>query len=195
MAATDYWIRDGGRVCLDLVNTLRDRWSSPRDTLAAPSDLVRWLHGAGLLTTRRLPDPAGATLRSARLLREAIDRAVLSAAGGRLPDLGDIEVINEAVTAAPRPLPQLTIADGRLASGDTGAPVNDVSAALGLVARDAIELLLSSKVRRVRVCASDRCALRFLDQSQGGRRRWCSMSRCGNRVKAQRHHLRTRAPG
>ncbi|WP_106252702.1 CGNR zinc finger domain-containing protein [Nonomuraea fuscirosea] len=47
---------------------------------------------------------------------------------------------------------------------------------------------------RLTTCASDRCGLRFVDRSQGGRRRWCSMTRCGNRTKAQRHHLRTRTP-
>ncbi|MFG1977905.1 CGNR zinc finger domain-containing protein [Nonomuraea fuscirosea] len=36
--------------------------------------------------------------------------------------------------------------------------------------------------------------MRFEDRSQEGRRRWCSMTRCSNRTKAQRHHLRTRTP-
>ncbi|MFC7109894.1 ABATE domain-containing protein [Nonomuraea rubra] len=86
MAANDAWIRDGGRVCLDFVNTLRDRWDVPRETLEEPEDLVRWLHGAGLVVPgARLPAQPGAALRSARLLREAIDRAVLGAAGAACP--------------------------------------------------------------------------------------------------------------
>ncbi|MFI7632863.1 CGNR zinc finger domain-containing protein [Nonomuraea sp. NPDC049400] len=47
----------------------------------------------------------------------------------------------------------------------------------------------------MRACGSGRCALRFVDRSQAGNRRWCSMSRCGNRTKARRHHLRTRPAG
>ncbi|MEV4073057.1 CGNR zinc finger domain-containing protein [Nonomuraea fuscirosea] len=47
---------------------------------------------------------------------------------------------------------------------------------------------------RLTTCTSDRCGLRFEDRSQEGRRRWCSMTRCSNRTKAQRHHLRTRTP-
>ena len=31
--------------------------------------------------------------------------------------------------------------------------------------------------------------------SRGGRRRWCSMDRCGNRVKAQRHYEKSRNSG
>lgn len=194
MAPTDEWIRDGGRVCLDLANTLRDRWSVPHETLVAPSDLTRWLYGAGLLATEGLPSPSDATLHQARLLREAIDRAVLTTAEGRLPTQDDINLINETVAAAPRPLLQLTITDDHLTTSSTDTPVNDATAALGLIARDAIDLLVSPEVTRVRVCASDRCGLRFVDRSQGGRRRWCSMSRCGNRTKAQRHHLRLRTP-
>ncbi|MEV0824777.1 CGNR zinc finger domain-containing protein [Nonomuraea rubra] len=192
MAANDAWIRDGGRVCLDFVNTLRDRWDVPRETLEEPEDLVRWLHGAGLVVPgARLPVQPGEALRSARLLREAIDRAVLGAAEGGLPALADVDTINEAVAAAPGPLLQLVIADGRLEQRAERL-AGDVAAGLGLVARDAAELLLSPEAGRVRVCGSDRCALRFVDRSQGGRRRWCSMSRCGNRTKVRRHQERAR---
>ncbi|WP_443053569.1 CGNR zinc finger domain-containing protein [Streptomyces sp. NBC_00285] len=45
--------------------------------------------------------------------------------------------------------------------------------------------------RTVRVCGADRCALRFLDRSPARNRRWCSMSRCGNRTKVRLHQART----
>ncbi|MFC7109893.1 hypothetical protein ACFQQB_61615 [Nonomuraea rubra] len=70
------------------------------------------------------------------------------------------------MAAAPRPLLQLVIADGRLEQRAERL-AGDVVAGLGLVARDAAELLLSPEVGRVRVCGSDRCALRFVDRSQG----------------------------
>ncbi|WP_344389524.1 CGNR zinc finger domain-containing protein [Streptomyces vastus] len=53
-------------------------------------------------------------------------------------------------------------------------------------------MLLSAEIRRVRVCAAERCALRFLDRSPAHNRRWCSMSRCGNRTKVRLHQARTR---
>ena len=43
---------------------------------------------------------------------------------------------------------------------------------------------------RVRPCDHHSCVLWFLDTSKAGRRRWCSMERCGNRNKAQRHYER-----
>ncbi|MGW0584813.1 CGNR zinc finger domain-containing protein, partial [Streptomyces sp. NPDC002920] len=77
------------------------------------------------------------------------------------------------------------------AAGTTSL-ATDPTAALALVAQDAIELLLSAEIRRVRVCGSDTCALRFLDRSPAHNRRWCSMSRCGNRTKVRLHQARTR---
>ncbi|MFD0205204.1 MULTISPECIES: CGNR zinc finger domain-containing protein [Saccharothrix] len=45
---------------------------------------------------------------------------------------------------------------------------------------------------RVRKCANPECVLHFLDVSRTGRRLWCSMTACGNRLKARRHHSRVR---
>ncbi|MEV5349296.1 CGNR zinc finger domain-containing protein [Streptomyces achromogenes] len=197
MAADDEWLWYGGRVCLDFVNTLRDRWKVPRETLLEPDDVARWLQGAGLLPTnrartRKVPESA---LRSAVALREAIDRAVLGAAGGAPPALADITVINEASTAAPRPPLQLVLRNGELALSDAAQTAQDVSAGLGLVAQDAIELLLSPETRRVRICGAEHCALRFVDRSPAHNRRWCSMTRCGNRTKVRLHQARSRARG
>ncbi|GAA4732454.1 CGNR zinc finger domain-containing protein [Modestobacter marinus] len=46
---------------------------------------------------------------------------------------------------------------------------------------------------RLRPCANDECALFLIDHSKPNRARWCSMATCGNRMKARRHHERTRA--
>ena len=70
------------------------------------------------------------------------------------------------------------------------------SKVLGPIVRSAIELLTSSDVRRVRVCSGDGCGWLFLDSSRTHRRRWCNMAICGNRAKAKRNRVRSRAgPG
>ncbi|MBB5801534.1 putative RNA-binding Zn ribbon-like protein [Saccharothrix ecbatanensis] len=46
---------------------------------------------------------------------------------------------------------------------------------------------------RLRKCANPDCVLHFQDTSRTGRRLWCSMTGCGNRFKARRHHSRSRA--
>ncbi|MER7787458.1 ABATE domain-containing protein [Streptomyces sp. NPDC097640] len=193
MTTDDEWLWYGGRVCLDFVNTLRDRWQAlPRETLREPDDLARWLRGADLLAVRARGVPES-VLRSAVALRAAIDRAVLCAVDGGLPTPADIAVINQASAAAPRPVLQLAIESGRLESSSAPHAAEDAAGGLGLVAQDAIELLLSPELRRVRICCSERCALRFVDRSPAHNRRWCSMTRCGNRTKARLHQARSRA--
>ncbi|MET7353912.1 CGNR zinc finger domain-containing protein [Streptomyces mirabilis] len=193
MATEDMWIWDGGRVCLDFTNTLRNRWrTTPEETLRNAGDLVLWLQEAGLLAPGT-PDPAAAAvLASGRRLRETVDRAVLAVADGRLPSSGDVTVLNRAAAEAPRPALQIAVTDGRLEPAGTTNIATDPAAALALIAQDAVDLLLSAEIQRVRVCGADTCALRFLDRSPARNRRWCSMSRCGNRTKVRLHQARAR---
>jgi hypothetical protein len=48
---------------------------------------------------------------------------------------------------------------------------------------------------RLRACDNADCNLFLLDRTRGGTARWCSMTTCGNRMKARRHHLRTKLGG
>jgi len=51
------------------------------------------------------------------------------------------------------------------------------------ILKDITEFLASDQLDKIRQCASDTCDLYFVNQSRNGRRRWCSMSTCGNRAK------------
>jgi hypothetical protein len=53
--------------------------------------------------------------------------------------------------------------------------------------------LRADRPGRLRPCANDECTLFLLDRSKSNSARWCSMAVCGNRLKARRHHQRTRA--
>lgn len=68
---------------------------------------------------------------------------------------------------------------------------------LAAVARSAAELLTEGEATRLRLCANSACSLFFYDNSRTHRRRWCSMSLCGNRHKvaafARRHASRKRS--
>ena len=44
---------------------------------------------------------------------------------------------------------------------------------------------------RLRPCGNPDCRLFLLDRTRAGTARWCSMSVCGNRMKARRHYSRT----
>ena len=59
------------------------------------------------------------------------------------------------------------------------------------VAVDAMALLADpARLARVHRCPGPACGWLFLDTS--GRRRWCSMSTCGSRVKMRRLYERRR---
>jgi predicted RNA-binding Zn ribbon-like protein len=52
--------------------------------------------------------------------------------------------------------------------------------------------LAGPRLDRVRRCANPECGWLFLDDSRAGKRRWCSMSSCGNRAKARRHYHKSK---
>jgi predicted RNA-binding Zn ribbon-like protein len=56
---------------------------------------------------------------------------------------------------------------------------------LAAIARSAAELIAEGPSARLRVCSNPTCGLFFYDNSRTRRRRWCSMSRCGNRHKVR----------
>ncbi len=177
------WVFDGGRPCLDLVNTLRSRYEGGVELLTGPDALAEWLSLAGF-TTGPVPVTAGNVL-AAKALREAIDRVLLPP---EVPERLDIDLVNNAAASAPPPPPRLALADGVLRR-EVPAPKDPVASAFAALAADAIDLATSDAA--VRVCAADDCSQRFCDASPRRNRQWCSMARCGNRAKARAHYART----
>jgi predicted RNA-binding Zn ribbon-like protein len=156
---------------LDLAATLAARLKpDPRELLATPSDLDRWLVSSGLASDT--PGAGEADLQRARQLREAI----YAMATGDPSETARKEL--NKIAASPSARPELTAA-GALAYRGTAAEL------LATVARRAVELFGSADAGRIRQCEGDGCALLFLDLSRSGARRWCSMQGCGNRAKAK----------
>jgi predicted RNA-binding Zn ribbon-like protein len=184
-----YWL--GGRPAVDLVNTRRERWRRDVDCLTCEDDVVLWLVRAGLLDAPA-PAPPG-LLDATRELREAIEAGLAAAVARTAPDPAAIAIVDEWLAYAGA-RPQLAIgADGRPVLGERPAS-DSPRRALGMLALDAAELLGTPAQRaRVRICASATCSARFYDRSPAGRRRWCSMDRCGNVEKARRHRARDAA--
>lgn len=164
-----------GRLCLDLVATVGERWQRSFERLRTPQDLGRWLVEASLL--RHAPRVEQSELEDARRLRESIYRMARRAGAGR-PEWRDLGELNR--WAAKPPLAPRLGDDGRTVTWVADRPVE---AALATIARDAVELLSGPLAARIRECAAPDCALMFVDNSRPGQRRWCSMEACGNRVK------------
>lgn len=171
----------GEPLSLELLNTRWRSGGSIRDLLAEDGGLELWLDATGLADRC----PATAAARAAVLqAREALAAA---AAHPAAPS-PDIRAALNSVLGHGRLRRELT-ATGPVSSVE----VEDASWLAAWLAVDDYLGLLATTPDRIRRCAGEHCVLHFLDTSQNGRRRWCSMATCGNRSKASRHYARTRA--
>lgn len=180
----------GGHPVLDLANTVFDRAHPVEDNelLRTASDVVTWCASAGLLEAvpPAAAEPAGDLAGEVRTVREhawAVFDAVARGAAVPLEPFGALlERAGTGVRAGR--VPRIDVALDRIAVDGPGS----IPTALSLLA---VHALFTLPPDRIRACG--RCAWLFLDSSRGGRRRWCSMSTCGNREKASRHRQAERA--
>ena len=70
-----------------------------------------------------------------------------------------------------------------------------VEGALARLAESVARELTQGRPERLRVCENEECRWIFLDTSHSGKRKWCDMRTCGNRVKVARHRQRRREEG
>ncbi|MFJ9606496.1 CGNR zinc finger domain-containing protein [Kitasatospora sp. NPDC101176] len=175
---------DAGALCLELLTTGGPGPYARHEALHQPSDLARWLPRS------RLRLPAGAVridpdqLAATRTLRDALWRLTAARAHARPGAADDYAVLNRA--AAHPPLAPQIAPDGT-AAAPLPADGHQLAATF---ARDAIALLTGPHADRIRACAAPDCRLVFVDTSRPGRRRWCSMERCGNRHKVRALRVR-----
>jgi predicted RNA-binding Zn ribbon-like protein len=196
-----------GNVCLDFVNTLDDRHSQdpaikPKELLKTYLDLLHFGEDTGLLDSlqsdrlrrRDDMDPRGAqeVLEWARELREAIHDvfwAIMNKRPVPPPALGKVNVDAQGA-ASHMSLVLIVRGPGK---GGFEWKYDDISAfdsVLWPIARAAADLLASDQLAYVRACSSKDCEWFFLDTSKNHHRRWCDMTRCGNRAKFQRFYAR-----
>jgi predicted RNA-binding Zn ribbon-like protein len=187
-------VRIGGHPALDFVNTWAG-WDEPprpdHEWLSSYEHFAVWSMHADLLATgeldrvrgtaRRNPGYAAEVLTAARRLRTALHTAALDPRDERAVATvtGFVRQAGAVVRLQPGTEPAWQFAGpARL---DT--PLHAVSWA-------AADLLTRAPLERVRACPGDVCGWLFLDRT--GRRRWCSMSSCGNRAKVRAHAERQR---
>lgn len=187
---------DAGNLALDMLNTCASRDGRRGDLLSTTEGLLTWLHGAGLASEaelaelKRSPPESRLLLAEAARLREAVSDLLRAfVASTQLPEPAVAEVNRILATHA---------VGVTLASGTEGHRLVSVphavclAAMLAPVAEAAARILVEADPARVRRCTNQSCSFWFLDASRNGRRRWCSMARCGNRAKVAAHYRRQR---
>jgi predicted RNA-binding Zn ribbon-like protein len=198
----------GGVLCLDFVNTLAWRLTDhPVEYLLSYEDLLTWERQADLLApdeTKALSGRATTDLEDARAmlsralaLREAIYGVFSAAIAGKPQDEGALSALNRELSGALSRLRVVPAEGGSyIWAWDRGGEEGGgppLERPLWPVARSAAELLTSSKLGRVKVCAGVGCGWMFLDESRNASRRWCDSRDCGNRERVRKHLARKRA--
>ena len=188
----------GGHVALDFANTVDDRYVADKtvDLMSTYADLLRFGQQEGLISEAQAGnlqklDSADQTaaLRSARELREGIERAFSAIASGGKAAAGDLQLIEENTRSAAEHR-KLTVCREHY-QWAWHCPERYARSPLWPIALASADLLVSEDLQFVRECQASTCRWLFLDLSKSHSRRWCDMKTCGNRSKA-RHYYRKR---
>ncbi|MEU3183972.1 CGNR zinc finger domain-containing protein [Streptomyces sp. NPDC006923] len=145
----------------------------PRDALGADDEGARWLRARG-------GSGSAGELRTVRRARDLLDSVVR----GEAP-AGVLAEVLEGVHRLPH------FSD----EGLTWKVCVEEDARFAVDAVLAWDELRREAPGRLRPCVNPECRLFLIDRSHANRARWCSMATCGNRMKARRHHERSRAAG
>ena len=191
----------GGHVALDLVNTVGWRLrADPLEFLPDYESVVAWLREAQLLSATeaasllrwagRHPREAVSIARRLREVREVIYGALGPIACDTEPDAEVLRRLDVLVRSAAKAR-SFQWKDGTLrwswSGGDDPSLRSEQARLVWETAR-----LVEDGTTQLRQCAGDPCGWLFLDTSNRGIRRWCSMNDCGNLAKVRRHRRRLR---
>jgi predicted RNA-binding Zn ribbon-like protein len=199
-----------GAVCLDFINTLDDRFTSePKELLKTYIDLARFGEDAGILgdsvvdrlfaRSQTAQEEAQKALRGAIEMREAMYAIFLAVATGQPVARPPLVRLNQFIQGAAQHA-QLVPAQGVGTPAKANEPFawrfdflpTSFEDPLWPIARSAADLLSSDQLAYVHMCASKTCQWFFLDTSKNHRRRWCDMTKCGNREKFRAFYSRSK---
>jgi predicted RNA-binding Zn ribbon-like protein len=164
---------------LDFLNTIARIDGELVDSFESGDDILRWLDRAGW-PVDEVPEgfPSSSLLDIARSLREAIRASVERRKAGKR----SVNVLNSFLAEAQSHIKLVLDKEGglRLERRWTQRTPEQV---LAPVAESAAELLATGNFDLIRPCEDEECGLWFYDRTRSHLRKWCSMSRCGNRSK------------
>ncbi|WP_152397568.1 CGNR zinc finger domain-containing protein [Paenibacillus cellulositrophicus] len=176
-----------GHPSLDLVNTELVRRGIRHDLLIRPEDLTAWLEALNMKESLPSLQHASSEITKEVLNKVKEFRIVVRDMYERLADGQEvtrswIHLMEACIANAPL---SYHFIDGRLVPVPRGS---DIDAILSLVALDALRLLEAGELAFLHRCSNPECVLLYVDRS--GRRKWCSMKICGNRIKVARNQAK-----
>ncbi len=179
-------LRIGDDPAIDFLNTTVMENGVLTDRLQSDADVLQWLRIMGFGKPNTVAFASGTLLKIARTIREALRIAVENASTGKAINW---RYWNTLLVKSPSHL--VINADGCSTTQRWGT--DSPEQVLGPVIAAAVELLTTGDFELVRKCDDDACVLWFYDRTKSHRRRWCSMSTCGNRNKVAAFRERQQA--
>ena len=189
----------GGRLAVNFANT------GPSQTDLSWEELIQFLDNARIISPERssqlmlLPQSdshaaEGLFLKALRL-RDSLRRIFAALVRKERISHQWAEPVNDVLRIT-EGHDELVLQEGRWRT-EFMAREDGLDWLLAAIARSAAEIMVEGEAARLRLCANPHCRLFFCDTSRTGRRRWCSMSVCGNRHKvaafARKHSSRGQA--
>ena len=189
----------GGMLCLDFINTVDWRGrENPIEFLNEYNDLVAWSRHAEIIQAKEAkeliqkaskhPLKAKTVLNEALSFRETLYRIFTSIFKKKAPGKTDLALLNTAFSKTTARMKIVHTGSGFTWESDS--PKLDLDGVLIAITRSAADLLVSESLARVKQCTDSNCGWLFLDTSKNRSRRWCDMTDCGNRAKANRFYKR-----
>jgi predicted RNA-binding Zn ribbon-like protein len=181
---------DGGRLCLDFVNTIHDRYAvEAEDYICQPERFIEWCVLAGAfrsgedIAAPKRTDQRDALMRKVRTLRHNLHALLTSRIDGVPPPADAVQCLDQWLHRAWDS--QSLECDGQMHWRDDAY---NALLPLKRIALDALDLISQPSVSQLRRCANtSSCGWLFFDTSKNQRRRWCAMETCGTAVKMKRY--------
>jgi predicted RNA-binding Zn ribbon-like protein len=179
---------DGGRPCLDFVNSIHDRFALEiEDYFTTPQRFIAWCERAQLLDRSE----SGQIKADARAMRDVLRfrehlYAVFTARIiGAAPAQAAVEAFDIWLHRAWNDRVLDLTAPQCLSWSPRGI---DLRLPLKRIALSALELLGNGDICRLKRCASqDSCGWLFYDETKNNQRIWCAMDVCGTLAKMRRY--------
>ena len=186
-------------LALNFANTVIADGGTEIDLLKSIDDLLDWAMIVGIMDKARLRKVKGRlsgidaemAFNAAVELRDTMRNIARDLSLGRPVSKDLLNSINSTLRQKAGHFEIFRSSDGYEKRFHIGA--DDVEGLLIAVAESAADLLCFADLTQIKKCENEQCVLHFLDTSKNHRRRWCSMSACGNRAKASVFYHRKRS--
>lgn len=198
MFETDEFYFVGNNLGIDLINTKIAVDGRPKDLLGGLEDLISWTAAAGLIPLAEADERLADWTKFEKPiifdvigLRTRIHDLMVDLCNGQPVKNEHLAAINKLLRSKSG-YSEIVRANGGFEKVLI-ADLTDPRQLLAAIAESVADLLAYGDLSLIRKCENPECVLYFYDTTKNHKRRWCSMSVCGNRAKAKAFYERKKS--